>query len=87
MTPEFPSHFACNYQCLLNRLKLHGMQPKTIALYSHGVRRAEDYFDYRIDDLTKLQLTDNNRGQSNISWRYLFSFMVALPFLTEGSTV
>ena len=34
------------------------MQPKTIALYSHGVRRAGDYFDYRIDDLTRLQLTD-----------------------------
>ena len=58
MTSEFPAHFACNYQCLLNRLKLHGMQPKTIALYSHGVRRAGDYFDYRIDDLTRLQLTD-----------------------------
>ena len=58
MTSEFPAHFACNYQCLLNRLKLHGMQPKTIALYSHGVRRAGEYFDYRIDDLTRLQLTD-----------------------------
>ena len=58
MTSEFPAHFACNYQCLLNRLKLHGMQPKTIALYSHGVRRAGVYFDYRIDDLTRLQLTD-----------------------------
>ncbi len=34
MTSEFPAQFACNYQCLLNRLKLHGMQPKTIALYS-----------------------------------------------------
>lgn len=54
MTSEFPAHFASNYQCLLNRLKLHGMQPKTIALYSHGVRRAGDYFDYRIDDLTRL---------------------------------
>jgi len=58
MTSEFPAHFASNYQCLLNRLKLHGMQPKTIALYSHGIRRAGDYFDYRIDDLTRLQLTD-----------------------------
>jgi site-specific recombinase XerD len=58
MTPEFPAHFARTYQCLLDRLKLHGMQPKTIALYSHGVRRAGAYFDYRIDDLTKPQLTD-----------------------------
>ena len=35
MTSEFTAQFACNYQCLLNRLKLPGMQPKTIALYSH----------------------------------------------------
>lgn len=34
------------------------MQPKTITLYSHGVNLAGVYFDYRIDDLTKLQLTD-----------------------------
>jgi hypothetical protein len=34
------------------------MQPKTIALYSHGVRRAAAYFNDQIDALTKLQLTD-----------------------------
>jgi site-specific recombinase XerD len=34
------------------------MQPKTIALYSHGVRRAAAYFNDQIDMLTKLQLTD-----------------------------
>jgi hypothetical protein len=48
MTSEFSAHFASNYQCLLNRLKLYGMQPKNIALYSHEVRRAGEYFDYRI---------------------------------------
>ena len=58
MTSEFPAYFACNYQCLLNRLKLHGMQPKTITLYSHGARRGGVYFDYRVDDLIRLQLTD-----------------------------
>ena len=40
MTPEFPQPFAQHYDCLLKRLKLHGLQTKTIALYSHGVRRA-----------------------------------------------
>jgi integrase/recombinase XerD len=39
-------------------LKLHGMQPKTSALYSHDVRHGGDYFDYRMDDLTRLRLTD-----------------------------
>jgi site-specific recombinase XerD len=34
------------------------MQPKTIALYSHGVRRAAAYFNDQIDALTKPQLTD-----------------------------
>lgn len=58
MTPQIPAHFEQNHQRLLNCLKLAGMQPKTIALYSHGVRRAGAYFDYRIDDLTELQLTD-----------------------------
>ena len=81
MTSEFPAHFACNYQCLLNRLKLHGMQPKTIALYSHGVRRAGDYFDYRIDDLTRLQLTDYFVHIVNLhSWSSLKHDLYGLKF-------
>ena len=44
MTPEFPQPFAQNFDWLLKRLKLHGMQPKTIDLYSYGVRRAGEYF-------------------------------------------
>jgi len=58
MTPQIPAYFEPNYQRLLNCLKLGGMQPKTIELYSHGVRRAGAYFNYQIDDLTKRQLTD-----------------------------
>jgi site-specific recombinase XerD len=58
MKHEFPQPFAQNYECLLKRLKLRGMQPKTIEAYSHGVRRAGAHFDYRIDDLSKDQLTD-----------------------------
>jgi site-specific recombinase XerD len=58
ISPHTPAHFDSNYQRLLNCLKLGGMQPKTIELYSHGVRRAAAYFDYRIDDLNKPQLTE-----------------------------
>lgn len=58
MKPQIPAHFAQSYQRLLNCLKLGGLQPKTIELYSHGVRRAGAYFDYQIDELTKLQLTE-----------------------------
>lgn len=81
MTSEFPAQFACNYQCLLNRLKLHGMQPKTIALYSHGVRRAGEYFDYRIDDLTRLQLTDYFvHIVDSLSWSSLKHDLYGLKF-------
>ena len=81
MTSEFPAHFASNYQCLLNRLKLHGMQPKTIALYSHGVRRAGEYFDYRIDDLTRLQLTDYFvHIVDSLSWSSLKHDLYGLKF-------
>ena len=58
MEHEFPQPFATQYDTLLNRLKLHGMQPKTIESYSHGVRRAAGCFDYKIDALTRDQLTD-----------------------------
>ena len=53
MTPQIPAHFQLNHQHLLNCLKLGGLQPKTIELYSHGVRRAAAYFNDQIDDLTQ----------------------------------
>jgi site-specific recombinase XerD len=58
MEHEFPQPFATHYNTLLKRLKLRGMQPKTIEAYSHGVRRAAAHFDYQIDALNKDQLTD-----------------------------
>lgn len=58
MTREFPQPFETHYNTLLKRLKLRGMQPKTIEAYSHGVRRAAAHFYHQIDDLNKDQLTD-----------------------------
>jgi site-specific recombinase XerD len=55
---EFSQPFATQYDTLLKCLKLRGMQPKTIESYSHGVRRAASYFAYKIDALTREQLTD-----------------------------
>ena len=57
-SPPIPAHFESNYQRLLNCLKLGGLQPKTIELYSHGVRRAGAYFNYQLNALSKPQLTD-----------------------------
>ena len=51
-------NFEQNYQTHLKRLKLNGMQPKTIEAYSLAVRRAGEYFGHQIDALTVQQLTD-----------------------------
>ena len=81
MTHEFPPPFARNHERLLKRLKLRGMQPKTITSYSHGVRRAGAYFDYQIDDLSKDQLTDYFAGILNqLSWNTLKHDLYGLKF-------
>ena len=72
MKHEYPQPFAQHYERLLKRLKLRGMQPKTIGSYSHGVRRAGAHFDYRLDDLSKDQLTDYfARILEQLSWSTL----------------
>ena len=81
MTPEFPQPFARRYDCLLKRLKLHGLQPKTIALYSHGVLRTGAYFGYQIDALTREQLTDYFvHVVEQLSWSTLKHNLYGLKF-------
>ena len=78
---EYPQPFARNYESLLKRLKLRGMQPKTIESYSHGVRRAAAYFDYQIDDLNKDQLTDYfAQILDRLSWSTLKHDLYGLKF-------
>jgi site-specific recombinase XerD len=50
--------FKHNYQSHLKHLKLKGLQPKTIEAYSRAMRRIGAYFDYKLSDLSELQLTD-----------------------------
>ena len=74
-------HFTKNYNTLLKRLKLRGMQPKTIESYSHGVCRAAAHFDYRIDDLNKDQLTDYfAQILDELSWSTLKCDLYGLKF-------
>ena len=81
MTAEFPEPFAQHYDCLLKRMKLHGLQPKTIALYSHGVRRAGAYFAYQIDALSREQLTDYFvHVVEQLSWSTLQHNLYGLKF-------
>jgi site-specific recombinase XerD len=81
MEQEFPQPFAQNYERLLKRLKLRGMQPKTIEAYSHGVCRAGAHFDYRIDALSKDQLTDYfTEVLDHLSWSTLKHDLYGLKF-------
>jgi integrase/recombinase XerD len=58
MTPSFETVFKQNYQTHLKHLKLKGLQPKTIDAYARAIRRAGEYFNYQIIDLSEAQLTD-----------------------------
>ena len=52
------TNFDKNYRLHLKHLKLKGLQPKTIEAYSRAIRRAGDYFDHQIDDLSEADLMD-----------------------------
>ena len=81
MKHGYPQPFARNYESLLKRMKLRGMQPKTIESYSHGVRRAAAYFDYQIDGLNKDQLTDYfAQILDHLSWSTLKHDLYGLKF-------
>ena len=58
MKPEINENFKRNYDLHVKHLKLKGLQPKTIDGYARAIRRIGEYFDYRIDDLSEIQLTD-----------------------------
>lgn len=58
MEHEFPQPFAQQYGTLLKRMALRGLSPKTVELYSHGVRRATGYFGFEMDNLSREQLTE-----------------------------
>jgi len=81
MAPHIPDQFESNYQCLLKSLKLAGMQPKTIELYSRGIRRAGVYFGYQIDALSKPQLTNYFvHVLDTLSWSSLKHDLYGLKF-------
>jgi len=84
MKPQFPQDFENNYQIHLNRLKLNGMQPKTIDAYSRAIRRAGDYFDYQINALTEAQLTEYFADLlASHSWSTLKHDLYGLKFYYE----
>jgi len=58
MTPSIDSIFKHDYRTHLQHLKLKGLQPKTIEAYARAIRRAGDYFDHQLHDLSEAQLLD-----------------------------
>lgn len=58
MKPARDTKFKQNYATHLKRLRLQGLQPKTIDAYALAVRDVGAYFDLAIDDLSEAQLTD-----------------------------
>lgn len=81
MTPSIESKYNHYYSLLCKHLKLKGLQPKTIAAYSHGVRRIAHYFNFHIDDLTPEQLLDYFHDRLNShSWSAVKLDLYGLKF-------
>ncbi len=58
MASSSKADFKRNYQTHLKRLKLKGLQPKTIEAYSRAIRRIGAYFNHQINELSEQQLTE-----------------------------
>ena len=83
-TTASKTHFDRQYQSHLKHLKLKGLQPKTIDAYSRAVRRIGVRFDYRIDSLTELQLTDYfTELITSHSWSAVKLDLYGLKFYTQ----
>ncbi len=59
MEPAIDAIFKRHYQQHLKRLKLKGLQPKTIDVYVHAICRIGRRFDGQIDEKSEQQLADN----------------------------
>lgn len=84
MTNNFPLHFVRQYDSHLKHLKLKGLQPKTIDAYARAIRRLGGYFDYRIDALSEVQLTEYFSDLIDThSWSTIKLDLYGLKFFTR----
>lgn len=58
MTISNDDSFKHLYSLHCQHLKLKGLQPKTIEAYSRAIRRMGDFFDHRLESLSREQLLD-----------------------------
>ncbi|MEF8700944.1 MAG: phage integrase N-terminal SAM-like domain-containing protein [Candidatus Accumulibacter sp. UW20] len=65
-------------------MKLKSLQPKAIEAYSRAIRRAGDYFDHQIDDLTDADLLNDFSDLSEThSWSSIKLDLYGLKFYHE----
>ncbi len=75
--PDFKQQYATH----LKRLRLQGLQPKTIDACARAIRDVGAYFQERIDDLTEAQLTEYFTDQLQThSWSTLKHRLYGLRF-------
>jgi hypothetical protein len=58
MRSSFESKYNHYYSLHCKHLKLQGLQPKTIEVYSRAIRRIAAYFNGHLDNLSQDQLLD-----------------------------
>jgi integrase/recombinase XerD len=76
--------FDKNYELHQKHLKLKGLQPKTIEAYSRAIRRAGDYFDHQIDNLSEADLLNYFSDLSEThSWSSIKLDLYGLKFYHE----
>ncbi|MEF8699912.1 MAG: site-specific integrase [Candidatus Accumulibacter sp. UW25] len=76
--------FDRNYVLHQKHLKLKGLQPKTIEAYSRAIRRAGDYFDHQIDNLSDADLLNYFSDLSEThSWSSIKLDLYGLKFYHE----
>lgn len=81
MKAAIDPNFKRNDESHLKHLKLKGLQPKTLKAYARAIRRIGAYFDYRIDNLTKPQLTEDFTDLlTTHSWRAVKLDLQGLKF-------
>lgn len=77
LTTDFKQQYATH----LKRLRLQGLQPKTMEAYAHAIRHVAAYFDECIDDLSEAQLTDYFSDQiASHSWSTVRHRLYGLKF-------
>jgi len=87
-TPDTPDIWPATFQRLFDQhrkhLRLKGLRPKTIEVYSYAIRRVGEFFDHEIEHLTVEQLVDYfDDLRERRSWSSVKHDLYGLKFFYE----